>query len=142
MEVDILRTKSDNPPRLDYNKRWNFWNKYLHPFLIFCLVVLSKIEAFFMDTKFNLSLWKSSSLLPAFSISLIVILGLTIFISSPINWMYIQKKSKKTNNGKFKITVSFKTLYTIAGAEFIIGGMIQGLIFYKGIHNELIFYEK
>ena len=56
--------------------------------------------------------------------------------------MYIQKKSKKTNNGKFKITVSFKTLYTIAGAEFIIGGMIQGLIFYKGIHSELIFYEK
>lgn len=95
-----------------------------------------------MDTNFNLSLWKSSSILPAFSISLILILGLIIFISSPINWMYIQTKSRKTNKGKFKITVSFKTLYTISGAEFIIGGMIQCLIFYKGIHNELIFYEK
>ena len=96
---------------------------------------MSKLEAFFMDTKFNISLWKSSVLLPAFSISFVLILGLIIFISYPINWLYIQKKSPKINKGKFIIPLSFKTLYTISGAEFLIGGMIQGLIYVKGMKN-------
>ena len=88
-----------------------------------------------MDTEFDLSLWKSSALLPAFSISFILILGILIFISSPINLMYIQKNSSIIKQGKFKIPVSFKTLYTISGAEFLIGGMIQSLIYVKGIKN-------
>ena len=94
-----------------------------------------------MDTKFNLNLWKSSSFLPAVAISLILILGVTIFITSPINLIYIQKKSRKTIKGKFKITFSFKTLYTISGAKFIMI-LIQCLIFYKGIKNELILLDK
>ena len=96
---------------------------------------MSKLEAFFMDTKFNLSLWKSSVLLPKIGISFILILGLIIFISTPINWMYIQKNSPTISKGKFKIPLSFKTLYTISGAEFIIGGMIQCLIHVKGKLN-------
>ena len=94
-----------------------------------------------MDTKFNLNLWKSSSFLPAIAISLILILGVIIFITSPINLIYIQKKSRKPVKGKFKITFSFKTLYTISGAKFIMI-MIQCLIFYKGIENELIFLDR
>ena len=94
-----------------------------------------------MDTKFNISLWKSSVLLPAFSISFVLILGLIIFISYPINWLYIQKKSPKINKGKFIIPLSFKTLYTISGAEFLIGGMIQCLIYVKGIQNIFFWIE-
>ena len=47
--------------------------------------------------------------------------------------MYIQKKGLKKDKARFKITISFTTLYTISGVEFIIGGMIQGLIYLKGI---------
>ena len=92
-----------------------------------------------MDTEFNLCLWKSTVLLPAFSISFVLILGILIFISSPINWMYIQKNSPIISRGKFKIPVSFKTLYTISGAEFLIGGMIQCLIYVKGILTKYLF---
>ena len=109
--------------------------------ILLFLVVMSKLEAFFMDTKFNLSLWKSSVLLPAFSISFVLILGLIIFISYPINWMYIKKNSPKINKGKFKIPLSFKTLYTISGAEFLIAGMIQYLIYVKGKINILFYYN-
>ena len=99
----------------------------------FCLV-MSKLEAFFTDSEFNLSQWKSSSLLPAFSICFILILALIIFLSSSFNlMMYIQKRSLKKDKARFKMTMSFKTLFTLSGTEFIIGGLIQGLIYLKGI---------
>ena len=95
---------------------------------------MSKLEAFFTDSEFNLSQWKSSSLLPAFSICFILILALIIFLSSSFNlMMYIQKRGLKKDKARFKMTISFKTLFTISGTEFIIGGLIQGLIYLKGI---------
>ena len=99
-----------------------------------CLVVvLSKFEAFFMDKQFNLSQWKTtSSFLPAFGISLGLILGLLIFISSIFNWIYFEKKSYKKDKAKFKITLSFKTLYTIFGVVFLLCGINQSLLFLKG----------
>ena len=97
----------------------------------FCLV-MSKLEAFFMDTEFNVSQWKASSLLPAFSICFILILALIIFLSSPFNLLYMQKRGLKKDKARFKLTISFTTLYTISGTEFFIGGLIQGLIYLKG----------
>ena len=94
---------------------------------------MSKLEAFFTDSEFNLTQWKSTSLLPAFSICFILILALIIFLSSPLNLMYIQKRGLKKDKARFKMTISFKTLFTISGTEFIIGGLIQGLIYLKGI---------
>ena len=47
--------------------------------------------------------------------------------------MYIQKRGLKKDKARFKMTISFKTLFTLSGTEFIIGGLIQGLIYLKGI---------
>ena len=95
--------------------------------------MLSKFEAFFMDKHFNLSQWKTtSSFLPAFGISLILILGLLIFISSIFNRIYLEKKAYKKDKTKFKITLSFKTLYTIFGLVFLLCGINQSLLFLKG----------
>ena len=86
-----------------------------------------------MDKQFNLSQWKTtSSFLPAFGISLGLILGLLIFISSIFNWIYFEKKSYKKDKAKFKITLSFKTLYTIFGVVFLLCGINQSLLFLKG----------
>ena len=99
-------------------------------------VVLSKFEAFFMDQHFNLRRWKKSTFLPALSISLLLIIGLLIFLSSIFNRIYLKKKAYKKNKAKFTITVSFKTLYTIFGVVFLLCGIIQSLIFLKGEREE------
>ena len=70
----------------------------------FCLV-MSKLEALFTDSEFNLSQWKSTSFLPAFSICFILILALIIFLSSPLNLMYIQKRGLKKDKARFKMTI-------------------------------------
>ena len=85
-----------------------------------------------MDTEFNLSQWKSSSLLPTFSICFVLILALIIFLSSQFNLLYMQKRGLRKEKARFKLTISFTTLYTISGTEFFIGGLIQGLIYLKG----------
>ena len=85
-----------------------------------------------MDKNFNLSQWKTTSFLPAFGISLILILGLLIFISSLFNRIYLEKKAYKKDKTKFKITLSFKTLYTIFGLVFLLCGINQSLLFLKG----------
>ena len=95
---------------------------------------MSKLEAFFMDTEFNLSQWKSSSLLPTFSICFVLILALIIFLSSQFNLLYMQKRGLRKEKARFKLTISFTTLYTVSGTEFLIGGLIQGLIYLKGIY--------
>ena len=81
---------------------------------LICLfaVVLSKFEAFFMDSHFDLRQWKKSTFLPALSISLLMIIGLLIFLSSLFNWIYLKKKAYKKEKAKFKRTVSFKTLWS------------------------------
>ena len=101
-------------------------------------VVLSKFEAFFMDQHFNLRRWKKSTFLPALSISLLLIIGLLIFLSSIVNRIYLKKKAYKKNKAKFKITVSFKTLYTIFGVVFLLCGTIQSLIFLKGERGRIL----
>ena len=83
-----------------------------------------------MDQHFNLRQWKT--FLPAFGISLILVLGFLIFLSSIFNWIYLEKKAYKKDKAKFKITLSFKTLYTIFGVVFLLCGMIQSLLFLKG----------
>ena len=110
-----------------------YWKVERYVFSIFCfLVVLSKLQAFFMETHFNISKWKSSSVLPATSLSLIFLVGIMIFISSLFNWLYMRKKVLNKDKAKFKMTISFKTLYTIFGVQFLANGIIQTLIFLKG----------
>ena len=48
------------------------------------------------------------------------------------NWIYLEKKAYKKDKAKFKITLSFKTLFTIFGVVFLLCGIIQSLLFLKG----------
>ena len=93
-----------------------------------------------MDKHFNLSQWKTSTFLPTLGISLILTLSLLIILSSTFNRIYLEKKAYKQDKTKFKITVSFKTLYTIFGVVFLLCGIVQSLIFLKGERGEILKY--
>ena len=93
-----------------------------------------------MDKHFNLGQWKTSTFLPTLGISLILTLGLLIFLSSIFNRIYLEKKAYKRDKTKFTITVSFKTLYTIFGVVFLLCGIIQSLIFLKGERGRILKY--
>ena len=91
-----------------------------------------------MDKNFNLRKWRTSTFLPSLGISLILILGLLIILSSIFNRIYLEKKAYKRDKTKFKITVSFKTLYTIFGVVFLLCGTIQCLLFLKGESERIL----
>ena len=92
-----------------------------------------------MDKNFNLRQWRTSStFLPTLGISLILILGLLIILSSIFNRIYLKKKAYKRDKTKFTITVSFKTLYTIFGVVFLLCGIIQSLLFLKGESERIL----
>ena len=72
------------------------------------------------------------SVLPATSISLKFIASFLIFISSSFNAVFFWNKESRKNKPKFKMTISFKTLYAIFALQLFVGGSIQTAIFLNG----------
>ena len=65
-------------------------------------------------------------------ISLKFITSFLIFISYPANAVFFWAKKSRKDKPKFKMTISFKTLYAIFALNLFVGGSIQTVIFLNG----------